>query len=77
MKFLADVNIAQSVIKFLRKLEHDVLDAKKRHLLSSDIEIINIAQIEGRIVLTRDKDFINLEQILLNHIPSSFLRNDI
>ena len=36
MKFLADVNIAQSVIYFLRKLNHDVLDAKKDHLLSKD-----------------------------------------
>ena len=63
MKFLADVNIAQLVIKFLREKGHDVLDAKKDLLRESDVKIIKIAQTEARIILTRDKDFIDLVKL--------------
>lgn len=63
MKFLADVNIAQSVIRFLRDLNHDVLDAKKEYLQALDTEIIKTAQKENRIILTRDKDFEDLIQL--------------
>ena len=69
MKFLADVNIAQSVIIFLRGLGHEVLDGKEEHLLASDIEIIKIAQNDQLIILTRDKDFINLVQIPKYLVP--------
>lgn len=63
MKFLADINIAQSVIRVLRDLNYDVLDAKKEYLQSEDTEIIKIAQSEDRIILTRDKDFEDLVPI--------------
>lgn len=63
MKFLADVNIAQSVINLLRDLGHDVLDSKKEHLLSPDVSIIQIARDENRIILTRDKDYLDLTQL--------------
>lgn len=60
MRFLADVNIAQSVIIFLRQNGHDVLDAKKDYLTTADSEIILLAKQEKRIILTRDKDFLDL-----------------
>lgn len=60
MKFLADVNITQTVIKFLRQNGHDVLDIKKENLKFFDVEIIKIALKENRIILTHDKDFLAL-----------------
>lgn len=62
MKFLADINIPQSVISYLIQSSHDVLDFKKVNLFAKDTEIINLAQKEERIVLTLDKDFIALTQ---------------
>lgn len=63
MRFLTDVNIAQSVITFLRQNGHDVLDAKKDYLTTSDAKIVLLAKQEKRIVLTRDKDFLELIQV--------------
>lgn len=62
MKFLADINIPQSVISYLIQKNYDVLDLKKVNLLTKDTEIIKSAQKERRIVLTLDKDFIALTQ---------------
>lgn len=62
MKFIADVNIAQTVITFLQKTGHDVVDIKKSNLKTSDTGIIKLALKENRIILTHDKDFIALTQ---------------
>lgn len=74
MKFLADVNIAQLIIKFLRKHNYSVLDAKKALLLESDTKIIHIAQQENRIILTRDKDFIGLVKLPKYRVPTIIFR---
>ncbi len=74
MKFLADINIPQSVILYLVQKEHDVLDFKKVNLLAKDTEIIKIAQKEGRIVLTLDKDFIGLTQFPKYHVACIIIR---
>ncbi len=74
MKFLADVNIAQLIIKFLRTRNHNVLDAKKDLLLEFDIKIISIAQREDRIILTRDKDFIELVKLPKYQTPTIIFR---
>lgn len=73
MKFLADINIPQSVISFL-SLDHDVLDLKKSNLLAKDTEIIKLAQDEGRIILTLDKDFIALTQFPRYHVACIVIR---
>jgi predicted nuclease of predicted toxin-antitoxin system len=57
MKFVADINIAQDVIKNLRQNGHNVLDIKKENPKISDADLIKVAQIEKRIILTHDKDF--------------------
>jgi len=57
MKFVADTNITQTVIANLRSSGHDVLDIKRYNPKISDIEIIQIAIKEKRIILTHDKDF--------------------
>ncbi len=62
MKFLADVNIPQSVIANLVSQGHDVVDMKNIDLTAKDTEIIKLAQHENRIILTLDKDFISLVQ---------------
>lgn len=62
MKFLADINIPQSVILYLIQNNYDVLDFKKVNLLAKDTEIIRLAQKEKRVILTLDKDFIALTQ---------------
>lgn len=62
MKFLADVNIPQTIINALINLGHDVLDIKEQSLQLTDIEIIKLAQKEQRIILTKDKDFLTLVQ---------------
>jgi hypothetical protein len=46
MKFLADVNIPQSVIFSLRENGHDVLDIKEKSVNLKDSEIVSIAQFE-------------------------------
>jgi len=61
MKFLADINIPQSVITSLIKADYDVLDIKKIRLNLKDIELIQIAKQEKRVILTRDKDFLILK----------------
>ncbi|RJO61165.1 hypothetical protein C4544_03575 [candidate division WS5 bacterium] len=62
MKFLADVNLPQSVIVALNTDGHDILDVKKINLKAKDIELIETAKREHRIILTLDKDFISLTQ---------------
>lgn len=74
MKFLADVNIAQVVIRFLRNRNYDVLDAKKNLLFEPDTKIISIAQQENRIILTRDKDFVELVKLSKYQTPTIVFR---
>jgi len=62
MKFIADVNVAQTVIKLLRQNGHSVLDLKKKKPTISDTGIIKLAAEERRIIITHDKDFLGLTQ---------------
>lgn len=74
MKFLADVNIPQSLITYLNNTGHDVLDIKKQALNLKDTELIQIAQREKRIILTKDKDFITLTQFPKYQVPTIAIR---
>ncbi len=74
MKFLADINIPQSVISYLLQNNHAVLDLKKINLSAKDTEIIKLAQTEGRIILTLDKDFIGLTQFPKYHVACIVIR---
>ena len=61
MKFLADENIATSVVSDLRKAGFDTKDIKEENLRgASDKIILNIASAEDRIIITHDKDFANI-----------------
>ena len=58
MKFLADENIASSVVKALRKAGYDVKDIKEEKMQrAKDTAILTMALQENRIILTHDKDF--------------------
>jgi predicted nuclease of predicted toxin-antitoxin system len=74
MRFLADVNIPQSVINSLIKNGHDVKDIKKKLLDLKDSELIEIAKQEKRIILTRDKDFLILTQFPKYQVPTIVIR---
>ena len=74
MKFAADINIPQLLIRQLVNLGYDVLDIKKYKLTISDTDIIKIAQKESRIILTRDKDFIILAQFPKYQVPIIVIR---
>lgn len=58
----------------MRKRNYNVLDAKKDLLLESDTKIIHIAQKENRIILTRDKDFIELVKLPKYQVPAIIFR---
>ncbi len=61
LKFLADENIAISLVKALRKVGYDVKDIKEEKMFGiSDREVIAKAKEDERIILTHDKDFGNL-----------------
>lgn len=63
MKFIADVNIAQFIIKQLRQDGHSVIDIKKEELSISDVDIIKLALQDNCVILTHDKDF----EVLTNY----------
>ena len=58
MKFVADVNITQKVIRYLRSAGHEVIDIKDLDLKMSDVEIIQLARDQKSIILSHDKDFL-------------------
>jgi predicted nuclease of predicted toxin-antitoxin system len=74
MKFLADINIPQTIIIELTRLQHDILDSKGKLLMAPDTELIALAKKENRIILTRDKDFITLTQYPTYQVPTIVIR---
>ena len=61
MKFLADENIANSVVQKLRNLGFDIKDVKENNLRgAADRTLIRIADKEERIIITHDKNFGNV-----------------
>jgi len=58
MKFLLDQDVYATTARFLEALGHDVVPAARLGLSrASDEELLRIAQEEGRIFVTRDRDF--------------------
>lgn len=58
MRFLTDENVAPSVVEFLIAQGHDVKDVKQEGMQGvPDAAIVELARVEGRIVLTHDRDF--------------------
>jgi len=58
MRFLADQDVYATTIRFLAGLGHDVVTAASLGLArAEDAELLRVAQQEGRIFVTRDRDF--------------------
>jgi len=60
MLFLTDANVFVPMVMLagLRQIGHDVFDVKEKGLENlSDRELFELAQNEGRILVTMDKDF--------------------
>lgn len=61
MKFLADENIASSVVKALKRRGEDVKETRDYGFREAkDIRLVELSRREDRIILTHDKDFIDL-----------------
>jgi predicted nuclease of predicted toxin-antitoxin system len=58
MKFLADQDVYGVTVRFLRILGHDVVTASELKLAqAADVVLLQTAQADKRIFVTRDKDF--------------------
>jgi predicted nuclease of predicted toxin-antitoxin system len=68
LKFIADENIQQKVVEYLKEIKADTYSISDKNLQSmSDKAIIEMALKEERIILTHDSDFGKL--IYHNQIP--------
>ena len=74
MKFLVDVNILLPLIQFLVTKGHKVIDARIKYPESKDIELIRIAKTNNLIILTKDKDFLELTKYPKYKIPMIAIR---
>ncbi len=61
MKFLTDQDVYAGTIAFLQQLGHDVITAAQLGLSrADDADLLRAAHSQGRIFVTRDRDFGNL-----------------
>lgn len=68
LSFVTDENIDTEVLNFLRNERFDVFDIKEKGLFGmSDIDILNFAFSEKRIIISQDSDFGTL--IFRDNIP--------
>jgi predicted nuclease of predicted toxin-antitoxin system len=57
MLILADENFPRRVVDYLRRADHDVVWAGNDFPSSSDKEVLERAETDGRILFTLDRDF--------------------
>lgn len=71
MKFLLDMNLAQSTANFLRSQKYDAVHVREEGMQrAKDSEIIDKARREKRIILTHDLDFGRLIALSQSSHPS-------
>jgi predicted nuclease of predicted toxin-antitoxin system len=71
MRFLADMGLAQSTVAFLRAQGHDAVHLRDQGLQQlEDIEIVQKARAEGRVILTHDLDFGRIVALGGARVPS-------
>ena len=74
MKFLADRGISLRTVEWLRELGHDVVHLRSRRLQKlPDNQILDLALVEQRIILTIDLDFAQLLAVSKQALPSVIL----
>ncbi len=75
MKFLADENFPRPLVNIIRSFGHSVKTVQQKNLQgSSDEAVRDITQVEKRILLTFDKDFLKNQQKSLKVIIFDFPR---
>ncbi|MFO0927203.1 MAG: DUF5615 family PIN-like protein [Gemmataceae bacterium] len=58
MRLLADQDVYAATVQFLRALGHDVETAAERGMAqSADAELLRVAHADGRLFVTRDRDY--------------------
>jgi len=58
MKFLADQDVYATTIRFLEGLGHEVISAASIGMSqAADADLLRAAQTQGRVFITRDRDF--------------------
>ncbi|MFN0216817.1 MAG: DUF5615 family PIN-like protein [Saprospiraceae bacterium] len=57
MKFIVDEGVDGTLVNLLREAEHDVFYFAESLQSTDDAIILEIANTENRILITRDKDF--------------------
>ncbi len=58
MKFLADQDVYANTVSFLARLGHDVVPVAQIGLAQAeDAELLRVAQEQGRVLVTRDRDY--------------------
>jgi predicted nuclease of predicted toxin-antitoxin system len=57
MNFLADAHISVEMVSMIRSLGHTCLDASAIASRMPDVDVLQMAASDGRIVVTADKDF--------------------
>lgn len=60
LKFLIDHNVPRSVCVFLKKKKYDVKLVKDINPEMTDSQVVAVAREEKRIIVSNDKDFVNL-----------------
>ena len=75
MRFLTDQDVYAITIRFLSGLGHDVVTAAQLGLAQADdLELLRMAQVQGRILVTRDRDFGGLAFVLGSGAGVIYLR---
>jgi predicted nuclease of predicted toxin-antitoxin system len=57
MRFLADANISVELVAMLADLGHDCLDSSAIPARMPDVDVLQMAAADERVVVTADKDF--------------------
>lgn len=60
LKFLIDHNVPRSVGVFLKKKKYNVKLVKDINPEMTDLQVVAVARKEKRIIVSNDKDFVNL-----------------
>lgn len=58
MKFLTDQDVYAATVRFLIALGHDVITAAQLGMAQDqDVDLLRVSQEQGRLLVTRDRDF--------------------
>lgn len=78
LKFLVDHNVPKSVSDFLKNHKFNVKLVKEVNAVMTDLQVINLAKKECRIIVSNDKDFIGfsvkysaVDMILFSYLSQS------